>query len=176
MLKSGYSIARARPHDVPQLAAIELAAAELLRGYAPDSIVQETTDDDEFRAAQTAGRLWVALAGDTPVGFALVELLDNGVLHLEEIDVDPRHGRRGLGTALVRAVCEWASGSGYPEITLTTFRAVPWNMPFYARLGFMVVPSTELSPELAAIVQDEADRGLDPSGRVVMRYRVRTPE
>jgi hypothetical protein len=76
MLKSGYSIARARPHDVPQLAAIELAAAELLRGHAPDSIVQETTDDDEFRAAQTAGRLWVAL------------------------DVDPRHGRRGLGTAL----------------------------------------------------------------------------
>ena len=39
-----------------------------------------------------------------PVGFALVEMLADDLPHLEELDVDPSHGRRGLGTALVRGV------------------------------------------------------------------------
>jgi GNAT superfamily N-acetyltransferase len=171
-------IALARPRDVAGLAAIEIAAAEMFRGYVPDSIPLDSTPEDDFREAQRAGLLWVALAGDspdenTPVGFALVEMLAADLPHLEELDVDPAHGRRGHGTALVRAVCAWAAGAGYAEITLTTFRTVPWNMPFYARLGFEEVPPPELRAEVAAVVRDEAARGLDPESRVVMRYRCR---
>lgn len=164
-------IATARPQDVRGLAAIERAAGMLLRDHAPASVLNESTDANEFRQAQAAGRLWVALADDAPIGFALVEMLAEDLPHLEEIDVHPRHGRRGVGTALVRTVCEWVSRSGYSELTLTTFRAVPWNMPFYSRLGFEPVPTDELRPELAAVVQDEAARGLDTQRRVVMRYR-----
>ncbi len=63
------------------------------------------------------------------------QLVADDLLHLEEIDVDPSHGRRGLGTALVNAVCEWASDSGHALLTLTTFRAVPWNLPFTPAWG-----------------------------------------
>jgi len=35
----------------------------------------------------------IELAGDVPVGFAHVEPLDAGTVHLEEIDVLPDHGR-----------------------------------------------------------------------------------
>ncbi len=52
-------------------------------------------------------------------------MLADDLPHLEEIDVDPSHGPRGLGTALVRALCDWATVSGYIMLTLTTFRAVP---------------------------------------------------
>ncbi|MGH7859457.1 MAG: GNAT family N-acetyltransferase, partial [Candidatus Binatia bacterium] len=166
-----YAIVPARPRDLDALRSIEHAAAELLEGHAPRSVLDEVTDENTFRDAQAEGRLWVALAGDTPVGFALVEMLAEDLPHLEEIDVDPRHGRRGLGAALVHAVCEWAARSGYREITLTTFRAVLWNMPFYSRLGFEEIPAKALRPELAAVVRDETARGLDPRGRVVMRYR-----
>ena len=140
-------------------------------GHAPASVLDETTSEDDLREAQAAGRLWIALAGDTPVGFAHVEVLGSGVAHLEEIDVHPDHGRRGLGCRLVEAVCEWAARSGYREVTLTTFREVPWNMPFYARLGFEEVPTRELSADLVAVVADETRRGLDPTRRVVMRRR-----
>src|SRR5262245_64419083 len=76
---------------------------------------------------------------------------------------------RGLGTRLVLQVCDWAAGNGFGSVTLTTFRDVAWNMPFYARLGFEIVPRSQLSPALCAIVKDETRRGLDPTRRVVMR-------
>lgn len=164
-----YQITGTRRQDLHLLPAIELAAAVLLNGHAPVSVLCETTSDGEFRAAQRAGRLWVALNGDTPVGFSQAEVLSSREAHLKEIDVHPTHGRRGLGTRLVAAVCEWAARAGYRAVTLTTFRDVPWNMPFYASLGFEVVPVCELAGELLNVVEDETRRGLDPLRRVVMR-------
>ena len=175
-MDSRYTIAIARPRDVPALAAIELAAAALLEGHAPRSVLNETTSERDFMEAQEEGRLWVALDGDAPVGFALVEMLSDGLPHLDEVDVHPGHGRRGVGTELVRTVCEWVARRGLSGLTLTTFRAVPWNMPFYARLGFEEMAPDEIGPELAAVLRDEASRGLDPEGRVAMRYRVRAAE
>ena len=90
--------------------------------------------------------------------------------HLAEIDVLPAHGRRGLGTRLVEEVCHWAASAGYESVTLTTFRDVPWNMPFYERLGFRVVAGAGRSAALRAIVEDETRRGLDPSRRVAMEW------
>lgn len=168
-----YSIAAARPQDLARLPAIELTAARLLAGHAPEAVLNETTGWDVLYNAQQHGRLWVALADDVAVGFAHVEMTDHDAAHLEEIDVDPHHGRRGLGTQLVLRVCDWAAAHGCACVTLTTFRDVPWNMPFYARLGFEIVPAAELGPALIAIVSDETRRGLDPARRVVMRRALR---
>lgn len=168
-----YVIRSARPEDIPALSPIELAAAKLLKEHAPDSVLAETTDERTFLDAAAAGMLWVAAAGSTPVGFALVRMLAADLPHLEEIDVHPAHGRRGLGTLLVRAVCDWAEASGHAALTLTTFRAVPWNFPFYARMGFAEVPRAHLRPELAALVIGEERRGLAAETRAVMAYQCR---
>jgi GNAT superfamily N-acetyltransferase len=155
-----YTIAPARPQDVSRLAAIERAAARLLDGHAPGAVLDEVTSDGDLHEAMDEGRLWVALCEDAPVGFALVEMLAPEHPHFEEMDVHPAHGRRGVGAALARAVCDWTARHGYREITLTTFRDVAWNMPFYARLGFREIPRDEATPELAAVLGDEAARGL----------------
>ena len=166
-----YRITIARPRDLAHITAIELAAARLLHGHAPEPVLAEVTSLSVLQAAQRKRRIWVALAGEEPVGFAHVELFEPNAAHLHELDVHPDHGRRGLGTRLVRAVCTWAESRGYEAVTLCTFRDVPWNMPFYATLGFEVVPCSALSPELEAVVTDETNRGLDPTRRVVMRWR-----
>jgi hypothetical protein len=70
-------------------------------------------------------------------------------------------------------VCDWATG--YMMLTLTTFRAVPWNLPFYARMGLVEIPRETLRPELAAVVAEEAHRGLDSRTRAVMGYRCGKP-
>jgi len=168
-----YSIMAARPQDLGRLPAIELAAARLLAGHAPESVLNETTSPIVLKNALHERRLWVALADDVAVGFAHVEVIERETAHLEEIDVDPEHGRQGLGTRLVLQVCDWAASHGYASVTLTTFRDVPWNMRFYARLGFGVVAPEHLSLALRAVVEDETRRGLDPSRRVVMRRPVR---
>jgi GNAT superfamily N-acetyltransferase len=164
-----YTITAARQEDLVWLPAIELAAARLLAGLAPESVLNETTSLEVLDAARREGRLWVALSDEVPVGFAHVEAIERAALHLEEIDVHPDHGRRGLGAKLMLRVCGWAASHGYESVTLTTFRDVPWNMPFYARLGFAVVPPGELSHALRTVVDDETRRGLDPSRRVVMK-------
>jgi N-acetylglutamate synthase-like GNAT family acetyltransferase len=164
-----YRITLARPKDLAVLPAIELAAARLLVGHAPESVLRETTSGEVLETAQRHGHLWVALADGVAVGFAHIEVIEPTVAHLREIDVHPQYGRRGLGKRLVRAVCAWAIAAGYDSVTLTTFRDVSWNMPFYARLGFEVIPSEALSPALRSIVHDETRRGLDPTRRVAMR-------
>src|SRR5215475_12944833 len=169
MSRTIYTVALARHSDLATLAAIELAAAELLQGHAPASVLDETTSEGELREAQQNGRLWVGKWNDQPVGFAHVTVREPDHAHLDEIDVHPAHGRRGLGTRLVRAVCEWAQSVSYQSVTLCTFRDVAFNAPFYASLGFEIVQAADLSPALRAILADETRRGLDPAGRVVMR-------
>jgi GNAT superfamily N-acetyltransferase len=164
-----YKIAVARASDLPLLPAIELAAATLLTGHAPASVLAETTSAADFEDAWRGGQLWVALVDDAPIGFAHVTILEPRIAHLEEIDVHPEHGGRGVGSGLVATVCQWAEASGYAFLTLTTFRDVVWNMPFYERLGFQEIPSDALSPALRLVIEDETRRGLDPSRRVAMR-------
>ena len=172
-MESGYTITTALPEHLDVLSDIELAAAKMFEGYVPASVPQVSTPQSKFQGGQREGTLWVALFGETPVGFALVEMLAEDLPHLEEIDVTPAHGRRGLGTALVRTVLEWAKRAAYTQITLTTFRNVPWNMPFYSRLGFVEIPRCELRAELETVVRDEADRGLARDQRAVMLYLVK---
>lgn len=165
-------IAAARPRDLAAIARIELAAAALLAGHAPESVLMETTSLAVLTNAQRDGRLWVALSDGAPVGFAHVEILERDAAHLEEIDVLPEYGRRGIGRRLVNQVCGWAAAKGYAAVSLSTFRDVPWNMPFYARLGFEVVPTLQLSPALRDVVDSETRRGLDPARRVVMKRAI----
>ena len=166
-----YRIARASAADVGVLPAIELAAARLLEGYAPESVLAEATSERDLREAQRDGLLWVALDGDTPIGFAHLRRIEPNAAHLQELDVHPDHGRRGLGRRLVTAVCTWAAASGLESVTLTTFRDVPWNMPFYSRLGFAEIAATAITPPLRSILDQEARSGLDPARRVAMRWR-----
>jgi ribosomal protein S18 acetylase RimI-like enzyme len=86
-----------------------------------------------FEKFQRAGRAWVVVPGDDrPVGFVVVDLID-GAAHIEQVSVHPSYGRRGLGRLLIEHACRWASGQGLAAITLTTFRNVAWNGPYYAR-------------------------------------------
>ncbi len=90
--------------------------------------------------------------------------------HLEEVDVDPDFGRRGIGRLLIEAACNWANSKDSARITLTTFRDVAWNAPFYARLGFRRLLDQDLSAALRELRHKEARDGFDPGKRIVM-YR-----
>lgn len=130
----------------------------------------EIADDEPPSADHLASgaALYVATDDeDQPVGYALVDLVD-GHAHLEQLSVVPEHGRRGIGQALLQAVVDWARARGDEEITLSTFRDVAFNAPFYARHGFVTVDAGNLTDGLQALVAKEAADGLDITIRVVM--------
>lgn len=77
-------------------------------------------------------------AGDGVIaGFVHVLELD-GHAHLEQLSVSPEHARRGYGRQLVEAAMTYARDRGHDRMSLRTFAGVPWNAPFYERLGFAV--------------------------------------
>jgi GNAT superfamily N-acetyltransferase len=83
-----------------------------------------------------AHALVVLVAGDPPVGLCRIDGIAGGA-HLEQLSVHPDHAGQGIGRALLRAGCAWAQQHEYDEITLATYRDVPWNGPFYASEGFV---------------------------------------
>ena len=72
----------------------------------------------------------------------------------------------------MQTVCDWARERGFASVTLTTFRHLAWNAPFYARSGFAVLGDQELTPALRQRLQAEADMGLDPTKRIAMRFEL----
>ncbi len=174
-LRQDDDVRAARAADLPLLAAIEIAAATRFRGSGIDgAFLGETQSIDDLAAAADEGRLWVATHAGCCVGFALARRLDDGGAWLEEVDVHPEHGGRGLGRALVHRTIAWAREAGSASIELSTFRDVPWNAPFYARLGFRELAPTELAPAVARIVDEERARGLPTGRRLVMRLSLAT--
>ncbi|GAA4561535.1 GNAT family N-acetyltransferase [Planotetraspora kaengkrachanensis] len=152
----------AEADDLPTLVEVELAAdgmfAPLGIHFPPGTTMIEDCDDPET----------VIVAGRPPVGFAMLGTVD-GLAHLEQLAVHPDHGRRGIGTSLLDAACDAAVAAGAAAMTLTTFRDVPWNAPWYAGRGFAVVPAERWGPELTALVRHEHTLGIDMEPRVVMR-------
>ncbi len=173
-MSPGVSIRLAGPGELPLLQALETAGGELFRQIGMTDIADHAPPPlHVLRTYQRAGRAWVAADADNqPVGYILLKVID-GAAHIEQVTVHPDHQRQGLGRALIEAANHWAAEQSLPALTLSTFREVPWNAPYYANLGFQVLPEDELTPGLLKLRTEETAIGLDPAARVFMRRPTR---
>jgi hypothetical protein len=143
-------VVEAAPHPLDVAGQLADAQAQ------PDDRAERAADDEPATMAELApfaddGRAWVfADADDRPVAYLLVDVVD-GEAHIER---------------------EWAVAHELTALSLTTYADVPWNGPYYARLGFEVVPPDRLAGGMRAIRAIEAAKGLDAWPRVVVRRRL----
>ena len=172
-LAAGYTIRKARKEDCAALPAIELAAAEMFR---PLNILPNLDEPGalplDFLEQQCAkGLVWVATFEEKAVGFlvAMTKATNEGNdFYVAELDVHPDHGKRGLGAGLMHAACDHAFETGEPRITLCTFRDVPWNAPFYAKLGFTEIAKSSWLPWMHDLADLQTRKGLDMETRCYM--------
>jgi len=161
------------PADFPAIALVERAAARMFAGTHMEWAVDAPpTDPSWLAAAWGRGWLWVAvLAADGRIaGFLMAAPLAQD-LFVQELSVHPDLHRQGIGTALLAQAAAAARKAGCAGMALTTDRTLPWNAPFYARLGFVLQerPAPALRERLAA----ERHAGMDPRQRCAMRLDLR---
>jgi GNAT superfamily N-acetyltransferase len=160
-----------REDELDRLRAIEVDAARRFAELGMDDVAAMPPQSrDALERARDSGHLWVAELEGAPIAMALTALLD-GAPHLAELDVAVEHAGRGIGRALIDHVIERARAAGHTTLTLHTFRDVPWNAPYYARLGFELLEPDAMGPELREAT--EADRAcFGAAPRVCMRRRL----
>jgi GNAT superfamily N-acetyltransferase len=156
------TIRLARAADVPALPEVERDAGQSflaipdLAWIAGDNV----TSAEDHLARIAAGTVWVPEDADAGVvGFLNAEAI-GAELHIWELAVRRDFQQQGIGARLLAAAADHARAAGLAAVTLTTFRDVAWNAPFYARNGFEVVEEAGLDARLAGLLRQEAAWGL----------------
>jgi GNAT superfamily N-acetyltransferase len=164
------NIREARVADIPSLIEIERAASDMFRLLSMDLVA----DDDPGSPAELAPyihgrRALVSTDGaDSPVAYIILDVVD-GAAHVEQVSVHPDHARQGIGRRLIERADAWARERNLRSLTLTTYVHVPWNGPYYERLGFRYLTTDEETPGLRAIRARERALGLEVWPRTSMR-------
>lgn len=166
-------IGEARRQHLRAIPTVELDAVTMFsEADLPQPIRHRVTRAEDLRSALDAGRLWTATTAEGKVvGFALADIVDD-TAYLAELAVVPGFGRRGIGRRLVELAIAWARKNGFNALRLVTFSHVPWNAPFYEKLGFSVVDPPEPGTEMAGLMEEERHAGIDKTNRVLMLLKL----
>ncbi|KUM24226.1 hypothetical protein AU467_07405 [Mesorhizobium loti] len=169
------TIRPARIDDAEALPDIEQSAGLAFRTI-PDLAWLADGDNvsvGRHRALIAEGACWVAADDlDRPVGF-LSAGIEGDALHIWELDVRLDRQGSGIGRALLDQAIGDARRRGLAAVTLTTFRDVVWNAPFYRKFGFRILEGAEIDERLASLLSGEAEHGMPPEQRCAMRLDFR---
>ena len=148
----------ARVSDLAELLRVESSADQ---AFADQDVLSgqpvEPTPAAAWEPHQQAGTLWVAEFDGRAEAF-LAAMAHGDRLHVDEFAVAKPLQRKGLGRTMLATVIDWARAHGFVCVSLTTFRSVPFNGPFYASAGFR--EWDDAPPEIRDILAKEAARGL----------------
>jgi GNAT superfamily N-acetyltransferase len=133
----------------------------------PDFLLTDCATADAWRSHMAAGSLWVVEIDAERVGY-LAALADGDRLHIDQLDVDRGFQGRGIGRRLLATAADWAKAQGLARLSLTTFRSIPWNGPFYASFGFREWPVGEAPETIRARLAHEVELGLPDRVAMVM--------
>ena len=165
-----HRIRKARVAEFGRLNEIERIADQLYATVGLNLVLQM---QNVPRDRLAEGPVWVACDhADVPVGFLLAGAID-GYAYIEQISVLPDHGRKGIGSTLMQTALAWGKTTPARAMVLSTYRDVPWNQPFYERLGFVEMPETEWNEEIIAARRLEAEQGHDLERRLFMWRKLR---
>ena len=159
----------ARPADLAALPAIEASASTTFLAAPGLAWLAESEAISSERHIELLenGITLVAEVGGQIQGFICCEPLGES-LHIRELSVRHASQGKGIGLNLLEELASRAAAAGWPSLTLTTFRDLAWNAPFYARCGFEELSGDSLTPELQHQLAREAEHGLPPERRCAM--------
>lgn len=165
----------ALPEDVPAIRALERRAGVPFRALGLTAVAEDDPPGVAELTEAARGSRILVIDSTTDPGVLVAWLWwghADGDLLIEQVSVDPVCRGQRLGASLISRAVEIARGRGLPGVSLTSFVDVPWNGPYYRRLGFVELQESELGPELQRIRSAEKDAGLDLRPRAAYRLPV----
>ena len=153
-----FTIRKAREEDLPLLGPVENSASQVFRTVNLDHIANgPTLPNPQLSAMSNSNHLWVAVNTlDQPVGFVGGEEVD-GSFYIVEISVAQHFQGKGAGKALMAAMEQQIRKESFKDITLTTYKHLPWNGPWYAKRGYSDVQVDELGEGHMKIWEHEGE-------------------
>lgn len=138
------SVSSAARSDIPRLVELLGQLFSQEREFSPDPEKQREALE-AILADRSRGRLFVAREGSEVVGMAsllyTVSTAEGGKAALfEDLIVDPKHRRKGVGAKLVGYVIQQARAEGILRITLLTDLENDTALGLYRKLGFVDSP------------------------------------
>ena len=112
--------------------------------------------------------LWVITSEHELAGYLMAGVLEAD-FHIQQMDVAPEHGRKGLGRALLRHALEQGGARGYQRAVLSTLSDVAWNARFYASEGFREWPAQDWSADMREVMAAETAAGFPMELRLAMQ-------
>jgi predicted N-acetyltransferase YhbS len=162
-----YTIGYGSSADAGRLQEIERVGGARFRAVGMAEIADhEPTSTEELMEFAELGRLLVARDASASIAAFLIWSPKDGAAYIEEVASDPSHAGQRLGAKLIDRLQDDVQGR-CARITLATFRDVPCNAPYYARLGFVECAAAALGPDHEAAWHEQAEF-LDMSRRIFM--------
>ena len=161
----------ASPLDLDRLADLEVEAGQIFHSVGLSDVADDVPDRESLGRSLGQGFVWVAEVDGEIAGYIVATVLDRNA-HIGQVSVAPAYARQGLGRLLITHLEAWGRGNNRPATTLTTFRDVPWNAPYYEALGYRELSVSEIGSEVSAEMKHEASLpGIDASRRCAMIKR-----
>jgi GNAT superfamily N-acetyltransferase len=163
-----------RAADAPSLPSVEISAGTAflavpgLEWIAGDGVMSVSRHSELI----AGGGCWVAADKTGKISGFLAGEAFSDALHICELSVLSEAQGQGVGSALVKAAINWAEAKGKTAVTLSTFRDVAFNAPWYARMGFEELDQDSMTNRMAYVLSDEIAHGLPGERRCAMQYRI----
>lgn len=161
----------AQQRDIAHLMAVERSAAQLFRQQPEWRFIAEgeVMAPQQHAAFIAERREWLAESDNGEcAGFIAVQV--QGAIGTSPNCRSPALQRQGVGRRLIGAVAEEAKRQGAGRLTLTTFIEVPWNAPYYRRLGFRPLEDARLTAALRRHLDEDLAHGFAAGSRCAMEF------
>ncbi|MGO2368056.1 MAG: GNAT family N-acetyltransferase [Serratia sp. (in: enterobacteria)] len=162
----------AQPQDIAQLIAVERSAAQLFHQqpawcFIAEGPVMSSEQHADFIQRQHE---WLVEGASGEIAGFIAVIPQSQDWHIAELSVAANWQRQGIGRRLIAEVAAQAALQGAQRLTLTTFIDVPWNAPYYQRLGFRPIAAQQLSASLKHQLAEDSAQGFAADSRCAMEF------
>ena len=96
---------------------------------------------DQFNKITAIKHALVAYENDVPIGCGAIKEIDSSVMEVKRMYVLPQHRGKGIATALLSELENWAKALSYEKCVLETGMRQPEAIALYKKNGYVVIPN-----------------------------------